>query len=110
MGDNMDKISIGQRIIEAREMLGLTQTEFGKILGVAKQTLANWEHGRSLPDVIMLAHIASVCGMKVDDFLNNPITDSGDGITEKEHRIIKSLRVSNSKTQQAIDILLDIKN
>ena len=106
----MDKVSIGQRIVEAREMLGLIQTEFGKILGVAKQTLANWEHGRSLPDIIMLSHIASVCGLKVDDFLNSPITDSGNGITEKEFRIIKKLRVSNSKTQQAIDILLDIKN
>ena len=106
----MDKISIGQRIVEAREMLGLTQTEFGKILGVAKQTLANWEHGMSLPDVIMLAHIAAVCGMKVDDFLNSPITDSGDGITEHERRVIKKLRISKPSTQQAIEILLEIKN
>ena len=106
----MDKISIGKRIVEAREMLGLTQTEFGKILGVAKQTLANWEHGRSLPDIIMLSQIAAVCGMKVDDFLNSPITGSGDGITEREQRIIKKLRVSKLSTKQAIEILLEIKN
>ena len=106
----MDKISIGKRIVEAREMLGLTQTEFGKILGVAKQTLANWEHGRSLPDVIILAQIAAVCGMKVDDFLKSPITGNGNGITDREQRIIKKLRISKPSTQQAIEILLEIKN
>ena len=106
----MDKITIGKRIVESRQMLGLTQTEFGKILGVAKQTLANWEHGRSLPDIIMLCHIAATCGMKVDDFLSGPIIDSGNGITEKERRIIKKLRVSKPSTQQAIETLLEIKN
>lgn len=105
----MDKICIGKRIVEARQMLGLTQTEFGQKLGVAKQTLANWEHGRSLPDIIMLSHIAATCGMKVDDFLNSPITNCGDGITDREHLIIKKLRISNASTQQAIEILLGIK-
>ncbi len=105
----MDKVSIGKRIVEARQMLDLTQTEFGQILGVAKQTLANWEHGRSLPDIIMLSHIAATCGMKVDDFLNSPITDSGEGLTERERRIINKLRVSKASTQHAIEILLEIK-
>ena len=105
----MDKIYIGKRIVEARQMLGLTQTEFGLRLGVAKQTLANWEHGRSLPDVIMLSHITSTCGMKIDEFLNGPIIDSGTGITEREHLIVTKFRCSKPTIQQAIEILLEIK-
>lgn len=106
----MDKVSVGKRILEARQMLGLTQTEFGKLLGVAKQTLANWEHGRSLPDIIMLSHISAICGMKVDDFLHSPITNTSNGLTEREQKIIRKLRVSKPSTQQAIEILLEIKN
>lgn len=96
----MDKILIGKRIVEARQMLGLTQTEFGQRLGVAKQTLANWEHGRSLPDIIMLTHIASTCGMKVDEFLNSPIIDCGTGISEREHLILTKFRLSKPTIQQ----------
>ena len=105
----MDKILIGKRIVEARQMLGLTQTEFGQRLGVAKQTLANWEHERSLPDIIMLTHIASTCGMKVDEFLNSPIIDCGTGISEREHLILTKFRLSKPTIQQAIELLLEIK-
>lgn len=103
----MDKLTIGQKIIEVRRVLGLSQTEFGKRIGVAKQTLSNWEHGRSLPDIIMLCDIAAICGISLDSFINNPITNTTDGITEQEIRIIKKMRRCKPKTLNAIEILLD---
>ncbi|PTQ79575.1 helix-turn-helix protein [Nitrosospira multiformis] len=35
-----------EEIREAREALGLTQTEFGEMLHVTLKTVQNWEYGR----------------------------------------------------------------
>lgn len=102
----MDKLIIGQKIIEVRKTAGYNQTDFAKRIGVAKQTLSNWEHGRNLPDIITLCDVASICGLSLDSFINNPITTSDD-ITVQEKRIVKKLRRCRPKTKQAIEALLD---
>jgi DNA-binding transcriptional regulator YiaG len=35
----------GEFVSQAREQLGLTQTEFGERLGVSKRTVIRWEQG-----------------------------------------------------------------
>lgn len=102
----MDKLTIGQKIIDVRKTAGYNQTEFAKRIGVAKQTLSNWEHGRNLPDIITLCEIAAVCGLSLDAFVHGPVTLS-DNVTDQEKRIIKKLRRCRTKTQQAIETLLD---
>lgn len=102
----MDKFTIGQKIIAIRKNAGYNQTDFARRIGVAKQTLSNWEHGRNLPDIITLCDIASICGLSLDNFINNPITTSDD-ITVQEKRIVKKLRRCRPKTKQAIEALLD---
>lgn len=34
---------------ELRMSMGLTQTQFGKLLGVVKRTVSNWERGQPIP-------------------------------------------------------------
>ena len=107
---NMDKITIGKKIIAVRKKLGLTQTEFGLQIGVTKQALSGWEHGRTLPDIIILTQIAAMFGLSLNDFIQNPIIEPQDGITEKELSIIKSLRSVHPNIRQAIELLLKAKN
>ena len=38
-----------KQALKAREALGLSQSEFAKLLGVSKATLQNWEQGRRKP-------------------------------------------------------------
>ncbi|MBQ8700518.1 MAG: helix-turn-helix transcriptional regulator [Acidaminococcaceae bacterium] len=106
----MDKITIGKKIIAVRKKLGLTQTEFGLQIGVTKQALSGWEHGRTLPDIIILTQIAAMFGLSLNDFIQNPIIEPQDGITEKELSIIKSLRSVHPNIRQAIELLLKAKN
>lgn len=106
----MDRYAIGKKIIAVRKLLGLRQDEFGERIGVAKQTVSGWEHGRTLPDVITLTNIASICGLTLNDFIENPIIELQNGITEKELLIIQKLRITKPKTRQAIELLLDIKS
>ncbi len=43
-----------------RERLGLSQTNFGRLLGVSAQTVYNWEHEQARPRDEQIAKIAAV--------------------------------------------------
>lgn len=55
----------------ARANLNLTQTEAAKRLGVSKDTLSNWENGRTSPNVEKFRLIEQIYGVSYDelDFL-----------------------------------------
>lgn len=53
-------LTIGDRLREERERLGMTQTEFGALAGVTKATQINYETGRRAPDAGYLAAVAGV--------------------------------------------------
>ena len=42
-------MSIGRRITAMRGYRMMTQDELGELVGVAKQTVSNWEHDRRVP-------------------------------------------------------------
>lgn len=108
----MDKLTVGKKIVAVRKKLGLTQTEFGLQIGVTKQALSGWEHGRTLPDIIILTQIAAMFGLSLNDFVNNPVIEINEemAITDKEYDIIKKLRVCHPDTRQAIELLLRVKS
>ena len=55
----------------ARVNANLTQLEAAKRLGVTRQTLSNWETGKSYPSVVKFKVIEKVYGVSYDnlDFL-----------------------------------------
>jgi transcriptional regulator with XRE-family HTH domain len=56
----------------ARVNKGFTQQEAADKLGVSKDTIANWEKGKTYPDVLQLKKIESLYDIKYHDiiFLN----------------------------------------
>jgi len=48
---------LGQHIKQARTKSGLTQTQLADELHVTRQTISNWENGRSVPDYEMLSRL-----------------------------------------------------
>jgi len=50
--------AVGGRLAATREALGLRQEELALQVGVSRSALANWETGRSLPDVAAIARFA----------------------------------------------------
>lgn len=61
-------ISIAERIKEYRKRNGLSQSEFGKLIGVSAQAVCKWEQGVCYPDIIFLPHLARILGCQTDDF------------------------------------------
>lgn len=57
----------------AREMAGLTQEKACVELGIYKDTLSNYERGKSYPDVPMIRKIEKLYGIPYDQLLFLPI-------------------------------------
>lgn len=43
-------MNVGKRIKQFRISQGMTQEQFGKLFGVSKATVYNWEHMMNYPD------------------------------------------------------------
>jgi transcriptional regulator with XRE-family HTH domain len=53
---------IGARLRESRVAARLTQEEAGQGVGVSRTTIANWESGRNLPDLVQFADLMALYG------------------------------------------------
>lgn len=60
---------LGQRICELRTALGWSQVELAKRLGVAKQTVSNWENENIQPSIEMLVRLAKLFNVTTDFLL-----------------------------------------
>lgn len=60
---------LGQRICEIRTASGWSQVELAKRLGVAKQTVSNWENENIQPSIEMLIRISKLFGVTTDYLL-----------------------------------------
>jgi len=58
-----------QRIFELRTATGWSQVELAKRLGVAKQTVSNWENDNIQPSIEMLVRLAKLFGVSTDYIL-----------------------------------------
>lgn len=52
-------MSLGERLREERERLGLSQPKFAAIVGATKQTLFSWESGKTAPDGFQMEAFAA---------------------------------------------------
>lgn len=60
---------LGQRICEIRTAMGWSQVDLAKRLGVAKQTVSNWENDNIQPSVEMLVRVAKILNVTTDYLL-----------------------------------------
>ena len=65
--------TIGARIRACREQAGLTQAELAAAAFVTRQSVGNWEGGKTLPDVQSLQLVAQALGTTVDGLLGDEV-------------------------------------
>ena len=73
---------IGENIATLRRQAGLSQEALAEKLEVSRQTLAKWESGESVPDVLRCDRLAELFDVSLDDLLHadmreNPKTPKG---------------------------------
>ena len=64
-----NKIRIGECILNYRKEHGLTQSEFGELLGVSTQAVSKWERELCYPDIFLLADISNLIGVSIDEMI-----------------------------------------
>ena len=64
----MNRISISKRIKEYRNIKGLTQEQFGELIGVSAQAISKWEREECYPDITFLPMLAEILSCSVNDF------------------------------------------
>lgn len=60
---------LGQRICEVRTAFGWSQVDLAKRLGVAKQTVSNWENENIQPSIEMLVRLSKLFNVSTDYLL-----------------------------------------
>lgn len=102
-------MGIGYRIKEARENLGLTQTELGKMLGITGSAITNYEKETSHPKEQIIYKLMETLNVDANylfqDVVN--IKSKENDITLAEYEHIKKYRVLDTHGQDMVDTVLD---
>ena len=61
--------AVGERLRTARERSGLTQEALAEQLHVTRQTISNWEGGKSLPDIEYLKALAEALNIPIEHLI-----------------------------------------
>ncbi len=62
-------MELGKRIVELRKQKGLTQDDTAELFKVTRQTISNWENGKSYPDITLLLAISEKFDVSLDELL-----------------------------------------
>lgn len=73
-------MEIGNKILEFRKSLGLSQEELAEKVGVSRQTISKWELGETSPDITQAKELSKIFNISIDELVNN---DRKDIIIEK---------------------------
>ena len=65
----MDK-NFCQNLKDSRKLCNLTQRQVAEALGVVESCYANWEQGRTEPNIEMLRKLGSIFNVSIDDLIN----------------------------------------
>lgn len=65
------EMTLGKKIAQYRKEKGMTQEEMAEKLGVSSQAVSKWENDISCPDILLLAPLAKLLGVTVDELLSD---------------------------------------
>jgi len=82
-------VTLGGRIILARESANLTDKQLARTLGVMIKTVRNWETDRAEPRGNKLATLSGVLGVSLDWLVSGKSEPKGNGSDIEETRALK---------------------
>lgn len=62
-------MNLGSQILNIRKEKQLTQEEFGQLFHVTRQTVSNWENGKSYPELQILVSMSNQFDISLDTLL-----------------------------------------
>ena len=77
-------MELGGQIRKRRQALGLTQDELAERVYATRQSVSNWENGRTCPDIQSLLLLAEVFSATLDDLVKGDIAEMKKQIDDGE--------------------------
>lgn len=107
---DLDFRTIGQKIRERRQALGITQEYIANQLDVNPSHISNIECGRANPSLTALVRIANALQCSVDYFICEEYIFSNDGEKEKtlDDKIMYKLKFCNADKKNRILKMIDL--
>ena len=68
---------ISKNLLFLRKRANLSQEALAEKLDVSRQTLAKWESGESVPDIVHCDRLAELFDISLDDLLHNELDETG---------------------------------
>ena len=65
---------IADKIKNTRTIKKLTQEQAAEDLNVSRQTISNWENGKSLPDIVSIIRMSELYDLSLDELLKGNAT------------------------------------
>lgn len=100
-------MSIGTRIKECRENLGITQEELAKLLNVSKGAIGNYEADISYPKIENMTKLFSILKTDANYLFQDDAQLSKETFSINEIMQIKKYRTLDDHGKKAVDNLLD---
>lgn len=69
-------MEIANKIQQLRKKINMSQEELSNKIGVARQTISNWETGALSPDIKQAKELAKVFNISLDELVGNAIYDT----------------------------------
>lgn len=92
-------MDIGKKLSDARNAAKLTQESAAESLGVSRQTVSNWETGKTYPDIVSVIRMSGLYSVSLDCLLKEEKTVSNDlnylnylNYLEESTNVVKSRR------------------
>lgn len=90
---------IADKIKDARIQKGYTQEQVAENLLVSRQTISNWENGKSLPDIISIIKMSELYELSLDEMMKGDKAllkkvERDVGAVKAEKRLIKFAWIS----------------
>ena len=91
-------MTLGQRLVYARENKGYKQNEFAEMLKITATRLNYWEKDKREPDVEMIKKITKLLGISSDWLIGNEQTAKNED--QKKERLIKNYELLNDEGKE----------
>ncbi len=66
-------MTIGQKIIQLRNSMGISQEKLAELMGVSRQSISKWEMEQAVPQVDKILQIADIFSVSCDELLHDNI-------------------------------------
>jgi transcriptional regulator with XRE-family HTH domain len=88
----------GRRLAALRKSRGLSQTEFGDLVGATQRMVSNYERKNGRPRSDLIQKMADVLGVDVEDLITSKAARKK--ARKEETRVLEKLRSSEDLTPQ----------